>query len=310
MSNKRSRLAAVASGLGGAAAAAGSAASGSSGSEAANRIDVVRADAPELARHGEFRVGVRTLRAVNPGQLDAVSTLAAAADSGGDAGGSEVVYDRELVLECWYPAAADAAGSTAYEGVLMRDATPIQLNGIAVRDAPPVGLAAAGGSAGSAGRHPLVIISHGYPGNRFLLSHLAENLATKGYVVVSIDHVDSTYDNAAAFGSTLLNRPLDQLFVLNHIAELSRQPAAKHFLGGGLVDTDRTGLVGYSMGGYGATITSGGGVTQAAVDKRQRPRLATHLDGSPEHVGRFDERIKAVLSFAPWGMTSGFWDER
>ena len=82
MSNKRSRLAAVASGLGGAAAAAGSAASGSSGSEAANRIDVVRADAPELARHGEFRVGVRTLRAVNPGQLDAVSTLAGSVSKG------------------------------------------------------------------------------------------------------------------------------------------------------------------------------------------------------------------------------------
>jgi predicted dienelactone hydrolase len=41
---------------------------------------------------------------------------------------------------------------------------------------------------------PLVIISHGYPGNRYLMSHLGEDLASKGYVVASIDHRDSTYD--------------------------------------------------------------------------------------------------------------------
>jgi predicted dienelactone hydrolase len=263
---------------------------------------LVRVDAPELARHGKFRVGVRTLRAVNPGQLDAVSTLAA-----GD-GRKEVIYDRELDLECWYPATEDAAGSTTYEGVLMRDATPIQLSGIAVRDAEPLAANTEYTAGTSAGRYPLIIISHGYPGNRFLLSHLAENLATKGFVVVSIDHRDSTYDNAAAFGSTLLNRPLDQLFVLDHIATLSKQSAEQHFLGGGLVDPNRTGLVGYSMGGYGATITSGGGVTQAAVEQPQRPGLATHLSDSREHRERFDPRIKAVLSFAPWGMASGFWD--
>ena len=73
----------------------------------------------------------------------------------------------------------------------------------------------------AAGPYPLLIISHGYPGNRFLLSHLAENLASKGYVVASIDHTDSTYSDQAAFGSTLLNRPLDQLFVLNEMARLN-----------------------------------------------------------------------------------------
>lgn len=305
----RRRLAAAASGLN---AVPGSAASGPvagtgpslPAAPGYNRIDLVRVDAPKLARHGEFRVGVRTLRAVNPGQLDVVSTIAGSTDGGT---GREVIYDRELVLECWYPAAEDASGSTVYEGVLMRDATPIQLSGIAVRNAEPLG--SASGDTDGAGQHPLIIISHGYPGNRFLMSHLAENLATKGFVVVSIDHRDSTYDDMAAFGSTLLNRPLDQLFVLNHIATLSQQPATRHFLGGGFVDTCRTGIVGYSMGGYGATITSGGGVTQASIEKSQRPRLGTHLNGSREHVERFDGRIKAVLSFAPWGMTSNIWDD-
>ena len=56
-------------------------------------------------------------------------------------------------------------------------------------------------------------MSHGYPGNRYLLSHLCENLASKGFVVVSIDHKESTYDDQQRFASTLYNRPLDQLFV-------------------------------------------------------------------------------------------------
>ena len=67
-----------------------------------------------------------------------------------------------------------------------------------------------------------MIISHGYPGNRFLMSHIGENLASKGFVAVSIDHKDSTYDDQKAFGSTLYNRPFDQLFVLNEIDRLNR----------------------------------------------------------------------------------------
>ena len=63
------------------------------------------------------------------------------------------------------------------------------------------------------------------------------------------------------------------------------------------------------MGGYGATVTAGGGVTQAAVGQPGRPRLGSHLSGSAEHLARFDDRIKAVMSFAPWGMGSGFWDD-
>ena len=84
------------------------------------------------------------------------------------------------------------------------------------------------GRPSKAGRpFPLVIISHGYPGNRFLMSHIGENLASKGFVTVSIDHKDSTYDDQKAFGSTLYNRPFDQLFVLNEIDRLGKPgPAA------------------------------------------------------------------------------------
>jgi predicted dienelactone hydrolase len=111
------------------------------------------------------------------------------------------------------------------------------------------------------GPYPLILISHGYPGNRFLMAHLGENLISKGYVTMSIDHTDSTFDNQLAFGSTLVNRPLDQLFVLNQIDALSKTEGS--FLNG-LVDAPNTGLIGYSMGGYGA-VTLAGGVTEAST---------------------------------------------
>ena len=154
----------------------------------------------------------------------------------------------------------------------------------------------------------MVVISHGYPGNRFLLSHLAENLATKGYVVASIDHTDSTYNDQAKFGSTLVNRSLDQTFVLNEIDRLSKDAAS--FLNG-IADASNAGLVGYSMGGYGAVITAGGGVTEASTKYEWGApdgTLAIHQAGSATHEALPDPRYKAAIAFAPWGMERGFWD--
>ncbi len=266
-----------------------------------NRIDLVRPDAPKLAHHGENAIGVRTIEVVNQNQVDILNVAA---------GKEPPRYDRRLRLEVWYP--AETRGGTAeaeaqpgaYRGVLLRDGkTQVTLYGKALRDVP------AKPAAGGQGSYPLAIISHGYPGNRFLLSHLAENLATKGYVVASIDHTDSTYSDQGKFGSTLVNRPLDQIFVLNAVDQLSKESG--HFLNG-LVDASRTGLIGYSMGGYGAMITAGAGVTKEAVafdSGVPGGTLAVHLAGSETHRKLRDERIKAVVAFAPWGMQRGFWNQ-
>src|SRR5918994_1374312 len=162
-----------------------------------NRIDVVTPSAPELAAIGPHPIGVRTLRTVDPQRVDVVNTTAE---------GPIVRYDRPLTLEVWYPAAlppGTPAGGT-YRVITRDPALQATLHGQAVRDAAPLT---------TGGPFPLIIISHGYPGNRFLMSHLGENLATKGYVTVSIDHTDSTYDDQRTFASTLYHRPLDQLFV-------------------------------------------------------------------------------------------------
>ncbi len=261
---------------------------------AENRIDAIRPDAPELAAYGEMAIGVRTLQLTNPGQVNIVAIDPAAAKPD-----PLPSYDRPLTVEVWYPAEAGASGETTLSALLRDGTTIVPLEGKAIRDA----------AASSDGRsYPLIIISHGYPGNRFLLSPLAENLASKGYVVASIDHKDSTYDDQGAFGSTLVNRPLDQKFVLDEMSRLGSEEGS--FLNG-LVNTSSTGLIGYSMGGYGALITAGGGVTQTSIDYAwgaPHGLLAVHKSGSESHAAMPDPRFKTAIAFAPWGMNTAFWD--
>ncbi|MBM05859.1 MAG: dienelactone hydrolase [Oceanibulbus sp.] len=260
--------------------------------QAENRIDRQLPNAPELAAYGDHAVGVRTLEMVNPGQIDIL-----AIDPAADKPAEMPRYDRPLTVEMYYPAAEGASGDTAFKAYLRDGTTVVTLTGQAMRDVDPL--------AGET--FPLVLISHGYPGNRYLLSHLAENLASKGYVVASIDHTDSTYRTQAAFGSTLVNRSLDQLFVLEQMA----QKAAEGGDFAGLYDAENTGLIGYSMGGYGAIITAGGGVTEASVGYTwggPYGTLGIHQAGSDTHNALPDPRIKTAVAFGPWGMNRGFWD--
>lgn len=259
---------------------------------AQNRIDTVRPDAPELAAFGAFRIGVRTLELTNPDQLDIVNA---------QPGEDMPRYDRPLVLEVWYPAEDtenDSEGDR-YEVVTRDGSTPATLHGRAGRDATPLT---------GEGPFPLVILSHGYPGNRFLLSHFGENLASKGYVVASIDHTDSTYSDQDAFGSTLLNRPLDQLFVLDEMARLNDD--TESFLAG-LVNAERSAIIGYSMGGYGALNAVGGGFTAESAEFGFAPPdglLRLRQAGQPEFTESLDERVRSVIAIGPWGMNAGFWD--
>jgi predicted dienelactone hydrolase len=258
-----------------------------------NRVDVVSPLAPELAAFGQHAVGVRTIQVTDRNRIDVLATKAGAAAARGD---------RTLTIEVWYPAALAAGQQPGgdYRTVTRDPALTVTLHGRAVRDAQP--LTAAGG-------YPLVIISHGYPGNRLLLSHLGENLASKGFVVASIDHKDSTYDDQKEFASTLYNRPFDQLFVLNEMARLSR-PGSESFLSG-LVDAARAGVVGYSMGGYGVVNVIGGGFSDASAAFSNAPPnrlLADRAASNPAFAKSVDPRIKAAIAIGPWGMQNGFWD--
>ena len=259
---------------------------------AQNRIDGQSPDAPELAAYGPMPVGVRQLDLVHENQIDIAGLYPV-----GEEPDELPRYDRPLTVEMWYPAAKGATGDTSLQTYLRDGTTKITLTGRAMRDAAPAKVEAP---------LPLVLISHGYPGNRFLLSHLAENIASKGYVVASIDHTDSTYNDIGPFGSTLVNRTLDQLFVLDAMAKLNADAASGM---AGMIDADHTGLVGYSMGGYGAVITAGGGVTERAVEVGAPfGTLGIHEAGSRAHEALSDPRIKTAVAIGPYGRNVGLFD--
>ncbi|MEP7229172.1 MAG: alpha/beta fold hydrolase [Ginsengibacter sp.] len=257
-------------------------------------------DAPELALRGGYNVGVRTLTLVHKGQIDILNSK----------NGVDLLYDRPLTVEVWYPAVTpgdktilatydDTYGSSTDS---TRPLTHFTFKGRALRNAAPDK---------NTNPYPLVIVSHGYPGSRVLLSYLTENLASKGYVVVAIDHTESTHSDTKGFQSTLLNRAKDILFVLNQMG-ISGKSNSGNFLAG-LVDADNTALVGYSMGGYGVLNAAGAGysekletffTTMTGGSKAINVRVA----GNPDFISSVDPRIKAVVAFAPWGMQRGVWD--
>lgn len=257
-------------------------------------------DAPELAPPGDYPVGVRTIELVHEAQLD----IAGASD------GKTPTYDRPLALEVWYPAIIPdgKTARTEYTDVLgrpndeQRPITPFTFSGRALRDAAPDRADQA---------FPLVIVSHGYPGSRYLMTYLTENLASKGYVVVAIDHTESTHADQGAFTSTLMNRPLDILFVLDQMASLG-EAGSDSFLAN-LLDASNTAIIGYSMGGYGVLNVAGAGYSQqlATVFSQMTggsTAIESRMVGAPAMVAAPDERIKAVVAFAPWGMARGAWD--
>ena len=210
-------------------------------------------------------------------------------------------YDRVLTLEVWYPAAASPGGRTGgdYQTTAFDPAIAVALHGRASRDAAPA----------SGGPFPLVVISHGYPGNRLLMSPLGENLASKGFVVASIDHPDSTYGDRQAFASTLYNRSPDQLFVVERAGADRRrrigQPAGWA----------------HRRGTYGHRRLLDGRLRRGQhhrrrLHRRVGDRAGRTADQAPRRADRrqrrlprrTDPRIVAAIAIGPWGMQRGYWD--
>ncbi|WP_433164979.1 alpha/beta hydrolase family protein [Kribbella sp. CA-247076] len=142
--------------------------------------------------------------------------------------------------------------------------------------------------------HPVVLFSPGYQYSRFVNTAQVEDLASRGYVVVTLDH---THETPTEFpgGRFLPGVPADQLpdpvftrqavetrtadarFVLDQLERIvaGRNPDADGKtlpagLGGGL-DLQRVGMFGFGLGGYAAANT-------LLVDRRFAAGLT--LDGT------------------------------
>ena len=139
-----------------------------------------------------------------------------------------------------------------------------------------------------------------------MLTWLTENLASKGYVVKAIDHMESTHRDAGDIQSSLVHRPRDINFVLSSIADLGQ--ASGSFLSG-VVDARRTAVIGYSMGTYGVLSAAGVGASEAAIDFPggvPGGHLRSLQAGNADYEATLDARIKVLVAFAPYA-PAGFW---
>jgi pimeloyl-ACP methyl ester carboxylesterase len=127
---------------------------------------------------------------------------------------------------------------------------------------------------------------------------------------VSIDHRDMPFTTVPAFqlslGNVLVDRSLDQRQVLARLTDPQFARAVP-----ALVAADRStvGLIGYSMGGYGALATVGSAYDKASPVFAALPPASQVLATSPDPAAAAG--IKAVILISPWGSQpdSRAWNE-
>jgi len=253
---------------------------------------------PELSTPGMYKVGVKTIEAVNAEHVEVFT---------------QQLQPRSLKLEIWYPSKTSGESLASYENE-MRSGAKFSLQANAYRDA----------SFDDSEQWPLVVLSHGYTGYRTIMFYLGEHLASHGYVVVGIDHTDSTNEDVdfttnpfAGFMSTLLNRSRDQQFALDYLANDSN---VKNNLGEGNTWTAKNaGVIGYSMGAFGAINTVGacydfpkellGGFLGGATPENEAQIKGMQMGLNSCSAGQYpamgqpktDPRWQAMMAFAPWG---------
>ncbi|WP_233161010.1 alpha/beta hydrolase family protein [Actinophytocola xanthii] len=182
---------------------------------------------------------------------------------------------RELMIQLWYPAAAihgyppapwlTPAAARAYE----------QANGLPVFTWPITAARLDAPVRRHGGRRPVVLYSHGLGGHRGDATALVQDLASHGYVVVTIDHIhdagvvelpdghvetgaipDLAEDNEIELTSRAVRaRVADTRFVLDQLAAINHGENPDHEHRSlpcglrGALDLDRVGMFGHSDGG-------------------------------------------------------------
>jgi predicted dienelactone hydrolase len=241
-------------------------------------------DAPSLAALGAYGIGTRSIEIASPGSV--------MLSSKGVSRGGRVIKAR-----IWYPAkVSPRAVRTSFSHILPRP------DGKGLSFTIP-SLAVEGGVVLAGQRYPLVIVSHGYNGWDTFMTWLTENLATKGYFVVAIDHDDQRAvggpELAVSFGNVLINRAADQRAVIDYFT--TRAAGSQDQLGS-VIDAEHIGVVGFSMGGFGALATAGMDYDPASSVFSQLPAEARAAIFANQENGRaVAARVKAVVTLAPFG---------
>jgi predicted dienelactone hydrolase len=221
--------------------------------------------APALAKRGEFRVGVRTVSAMNGA--------------------------RKLTLEVWYPARLEAAQErTTYRSTV--GATPYNAPGQAGRDAPAL-----------EGKFPLLVFSHGQPGSRLQTWYLLEHLASLGFVVAGIDHQNATYADVQqqSYVAGLVDRPQDILAAVTEVPKAFPSADGNNV---GLLGYSYGGYSSLNAAGIGLDSAALRAYCQSSNNEGPcfvLPFFANLEAARGAAVVKPDPRVKAVFVMAPYG---------
>jgi predicted dienelactone hydrolase len=165
----------------------------------------------------------------------------------------------------------------------------------------PLEIAATRDAPVDAGRHPLILLSHGNGGSMFSHYDMALALAQQGFVVAAIEHPGDNFRDASGQGSdrVLVGRNLQLSAVLDLL--LSSPPWAA------LVDPQKVGVAGFSAGGYTALLMVGGrpkfellkahcARTPSSVLCRGGGSVSV---SSPPLLAKADTRVRAAFVMSP-----------
>ena len=202
----------------------------------------------------------------------------------GDRSRPDPVAGRELMADVWYPAGRDARRHPVAPWMAAAPLRALlEANGLAAVAAPRTA-GRLGAPALRAGRRPVILFSHGAAGHRSETTVVVQELASHGYVVVTVDH---PYDSYTEFPDGRVAVPADDVpvtpwdhardirYVLDRIEDLAagRNPdAGRRPLPAGLgaaLDPRRIGMFGWSKG---ATATA------LVMNEDRRVRAGIGLD--------------------------------
>ncbi|GAA0605624.1 alpha/beta hydrolase [Thalassospira tepidiphila] len=165
------------------------------------------------------------------------------------------------------------------------------------------------------GRHPLVVMSHGFGGNWRNQAWLATALARAGYVVAAINHPGTTSrDVTAEVGSALWLRPRDISHVITSLTD--NHTWTPH------IDPNNITVIGHSLGGWTVLELAGARMDMERMDMecKQHPKFAACDGLATLEVGRTvadraklganlkDQRIRGAISL-DLGLARGFTPE-
>ena len=170
-----------------------------------------------------------------------------------------------------------------------------------VRQIGPLEIAAVRDAVPQAGRHPLVVLSHGSGASLSSHQDTAIFLARHGYLVAAIEHPGDNYRDQSGLGSdrVLVGRSLQLRALLDFL--LAEPPFST------AIDATRIGVAGFSAGGYTALVMVGAQPKFALLEAycaRYANSVLCSGGGrigisSPPLIAHADSRIRGAFVMSP-----------